>query len=347
MLSATMFEKNDIQVIEVNKPTINENEILIKVKAAGICGTDLRIYRNGFAGINKSTPRILGHEFSGVIEEVGEKVSHYEKGMRVTASPNMGCGKCKTCISNNGHLCSNYKAIGVHLDGAFAQYVKIPERAIQLGNVMEIPDHISFKEASIVEPLACVYSGIEKCKVKMGDSVLVIGAGPIGIMHALFAKKLGASKVIVSNRSTNRLEVIKHIDNTFITVPNSNLKEEIEKITDGKGVDVCIIACSSSEAQQLSLELMNVNGRINFFGGLPKGSEMVELNTNLIHYKQLLVTGTTKASNKQFKKTLDFISSGIIDVDKLITNEYEINDIKKAFDDAMNSNGLKTLIVYD
>ncbi|WP_040978638.1 zinc-dependent dehydrogenase [Oceanobacillus jeddahense] len=347
MLSAKMYDKENIEVIKEEIPAISEDEILLKVKSAGICGTDLRIYRNGHPEIHKDSPRTLGHEFSGVIEKVGSSVDGYKKGMRVAAAPNIGCGKCDICVSGNQHLCKEYKAIGVQLDGAFAEYLKIPAKAINSGNISELPDHVSFEEASIIEPLACVYSGIEKCEIKPGDDVLIIGAGPIGIMHAMLAKISGAANVFISNRSTNRLEMAKEIDNSFITIPNSDLKREIDLQTNGEGVDVCITACSSADAQTLSLELVKLNGRISFFGGLPKGKEKVELDTNLIHYKQLTILGTTKASNEQFRKTLHFISSGLLDVKKLTTGKYHLNDIHDAFEEAMSGKGLKTVIVYD
>lgn len=347
MLSATMFEKEDIRLVEKEIPFINEREILLQVKSVGICGTDLRIYRNGHPEINKDSPRILGHEISGVIEKVGSNVEGYQQGMRITIAPNMGCSICDTCVSGNGHLCDDYKAIGIHLDGGFAEYIRIPEKAINSGNISIIPDHVSFEEASIVEPLACVYSGIEKCEIKPGDNVLIIGAGPIGIMHAMFAKFSGAANVFISNRSTSRLDIAKQIDKSFITIPSSDLKSEIDRRTNGKGVDVCITACSAPEAQALSLELVKLNGRINFFGGLPKDKENVQVNTNLIHYKQLVVTGTTKANNEQFRKTLEFISSGLLTVNNLITGKFSIDKMNEALEEAMSSKGLKTLIVFD
>lgn len=347
MLSAVMYEKQDIRLINRNVPEITENEILVKVKCAGICGTDLRIYQNGIPNVTKHTPRTLGHEFSGVIEKVGKNIRHYKVGMRVSVAPNIGCGVCDTCVEGNEHLCDQYEAIGIHLDGGFAEYVRIPESAVRSGNVVEIPDHVSFEEAMIVEPLSCVYNGIQKSNVHLGDTVLIIGAGPIGIMHAMFAKLAGAAKVFITNRSERRLEIVEQVDPSFITVPSKNLEADIHRLTNGQGVDVCIAACSDPGAQTLAVQLVKLNGRVNFFGGLPKDNEMIKMNGNLIHYKQIVVTGTTRSSSGHFRKTLGLIAAGQLKVDPLITDRYSIQEFDQALEKAINRTGLKTIITFE
>lgn len=347
MLAALMYGINDIRLTKIDKPAINNDEILVKVKSVGICGTDLRIIKNGLVGISENSPRVLGHEISGIIEEVGGNISRYKPGMRIAIAPNMGCGSCPNCFRGNHHLCAQYFALGVHINGGFAEYVKVPEQAVRFGNVFEIPEHISFEEASIIEPLSCVYNGLQKCKVEPGDDVLIIGAGPIGVMMAKLAKLSGASNVMIANRSLERLEICKEIDESFITMDSVHMKEEIMKITEGKGADVIITANSSPEAQILAVELAAMDGRINFFGGLAKKDQLVSLNTNDIHYKQLTVTGSTKANNDHFGKTLKFISSGVLDVKKLISARFSLSEIDEAITFAQKSKGIKTVVVFD
>ncbi|MGI6113686.1 MAG: zinc-dependent dehydrogenase [Mahellales bacterium] len=346
MLAAIMYGIEDVRIQEVDKPKINDNEILVKVKSAAICGTDVRIITSGRGDIDREHPRILGHELSGIIEKVGKNVSCYSEGMRVAIAPNMGCGICNLCIKGDFHLCSDYKALGINLDGGFAEYVKIPEQAIRQGNIIELPDNVSFEEAAINEALSCAYNGFLRCEIKPGDSVLIIGAGPIGIMHAKLAKMAGASKVIMNDLSKDRLDICKKIDSSFITTNTDNLKEYIMDLTDNEGVDVCITACPSPQAQALSLELVGLNGTINFFGGLPASREQITINSNLIHYKQLKVTGTTRANNFHFRKTLSFISSGILDVKALVTGRYQLKDFNKALDAAKRGDGIKNVIVF-
>lgn len=344
MLAALLYGKNDLRLEEVEKPRINENEILLKVKSAAICGTDVRMLRNGYKGISPDSPRILGHELSGIIEEVGVNVKEYKEGMRVAVAPNIGCGICNACVRGEGHLCKDYKALGINMDGGFAEYVVLPEASIRFGNIIELEDSVSFDEAAINEALSCVYNGFERCNIRPGDTVLIIGAGPIGMMHAMLAKMAGASKIFMNDLSEERMHVCKKIDSSFITVKSENLKERIFEETKGEGVDVCITACPAPQAQVTALEVIATNGRINFFGGLPADKQKVLLNTNIIHYKQLIVTGSTRASISQFRKTLEFISSGILDVSKLITSRFSLREIHKGFELASQASGLKNII---
>ncbi|OUS75523.1 Zn-dependent alcohol dehydrogenase [Paenibacillus sp. MY03] len=347
MKAVRLYEKNDIRIIDVPMPTINERELLIQVKRAGICGTDMRIIKNGFPGVTADNPRTLGHEFSGIIAEVGSAVEGYSEGMRVTVAPNMGCGICDACVQGDQHLCRDYTALGIQSDGGFAEYVRIPEQAIRFGNIVRIPDNVSDDAAALNEPLSCVYNGIKQCPVNPGDNVLIIGAGPIGLMYAMLAKMSGAGKVFINNRSPDRLRICKEVDSTFIPVGPEGIQERIYELSEGKGIDMCVTANPSPEAQQLAVELAAMKGRINFFGGLPKDRQMVNLNTNAIHYKQLMVTGTTKANNHHFHKTLQFIANGIIDVNPLISARYPIEQFNEALSYAGSSQGIKTLISFD
>lgn len=345
MLAALLYGVEDIRIEEVSKPVINKNEILLRVSNSLICGTDVRMYNNGYNDVDENNPLILGHEFSGVIAEVGSNVSGYSEGMRVAVAPNMGCGICNMCVSGNTHLCADYKALGINLSGGFAEYVKIPEAAVRQGNIVELKDSVRFAEAALVEPLSCVYNAFERSSIVPGDTVLVIGAGPIGIMHAKLAKMAAASQVIMNDLNEERLEYCRQID-TDLKVIQGNPKERVMEMTNGKGVDVCITACPATAAQQLSLELMAVNGRVIFFGGVPAGKE-VNLNTNLIHYKQLLVTGTTRASLSQYRKSMDLVSGGLIDILNMVSANYSIDDFEKALVAAAEGKGLRHSICFD
>ncbi len=346
MLAALLYGPRDMRIEEVAIPEIDNNEILLKVKSVAICGTDIRMFNNGCKGINESNPRILGHELSGIITKVGKNVKGYKEGMKVAVAPNMGCGLCDQCVSGNTHLCSDYQALGINIDGGFAEYVRIPEAAVRQGNIIELDSNTSMDEAALNEPLSCVYSGFEKCNIRPGDVVLIIGAGPIGLMHAKLAKMAGAAKVIINDLSEERLQMSYQIDNSFITVAGESLKNYVYEVTKGEGVDVCITACPAPQAQAMALELMAMGGRINFFGGLPKHRENVAINTNLIHYKQLVITGSTRANVSQFRKTLGFISNSLICVDDLITGRYNLTNIRNAFVEACNARGLKNIIVF-
>lgn len=346
MLAARLYGPKKLVVEDIEKPTINENEILIKIKAAAVCGTDIRMYQNGYGDIGEHSPRVLGHEFGGVIDKVGSNVEFYKEGMEVALAPNIGCGICDKCVRGNGHLCDSYTAFGINMDGAFAEYVKVPEKAIRQGNLMELPAGLKAEDVALNEPLSCAYNGALACRIMPGDYVLIVGAGTIGLFHAKLAKIFGAAKIIMNDLSADRLKLCKDIENGIITYHGDDIDGFIKEQTGGRGVDVCITACPSPDVQRKSLELMAEGGRINFFGGLAKSKENVTINTNLIHYKQLIVTGTTRASIGHFRKTLQLIADGLIDLSGIVTARYGLSDIAKAFENAEKALGLKSVIEF-
>lgn len=344
MLAAKMYGINDVRVEEVPKPTPKKGEILVQVKAAAVCGTDVRMITNGVAGIDKEHPRILGHEIAGIIAELGEGVTGYTVGQRIAIAPNMGCGICEPCIRGNGHLCATYQALGINLDGGFAEYCIVPEIAVRSGNICVLEDNVSFDDGAVNEPLSCVCNGFEHADIHPGDRVLVVGAGPIGIMHCALALMAGAV-VYLSDISTERLAEAKKIYPKINTI-SGDLKEELMKLTNGYGADAIITACPVPAVQSQAVELAALGGRVIFFGGVPASKEPVGINTNLVHYKQLILSGTTRASLAQYRKTLGYISSGVLDVSPLVTAHFELKDINKAIDLAKRGEGLKNVIVF-
>lgn len=224
--------------------------MLVRIRAASLCGTDIRMYRNGHPNAGEDHPLTLGHEFAGYIAKTGSGVRGYSTGQRVAVAPNIGCGTCDLCVSGNTHLCAHYEAFGVTTDGGFAEYVRIPERAIRQGNVAPLDGNISYCEAALLEPLSCVYNGQKLTGVRPGDDVLIIGLGPIGLMHIMVAKLLGAGSVFVRDLSTERTEKACALFPEVIPV-----REDVKETLAGaakQGVDVCIIAAPSPEAQARS-----------------------------------------------------------------------------------------------
>lgn len=347
MKAAFLHGKQDLRVQTVPVPEISEFEILLKVGSASVCGTDIRMHTHGYRNVDEHNPLLLGHEVSGVIHAVGDKFSdRYSIGMRVAVAPNMGCGLCDMCVSGNTHLCAHYRAFGINMPGAFAEFLVIPEPAIRQGNIVQIPDHLSFEEAALAEPLACIYNAFQRLSITLGDDVLVVGAGPIGIMHALMAQKAGAAKVIVSDLNPGRLAFVEENYEGFITVPLDQLDETVARLTGGRGVDVCITANPSPKSQIKSLELTAVNGRINFFGGIPSGSDLSGFDTNLIHYRQLIVSGTTRQSVSQFRKVVRLMADGVLPVAKLVTHRYQLEDIQSAIENMKIGQGIKHAINF-
>lgn len=345
MFAARMYGINDVRVEEVPTPVPGAGEILMKIEAAAICGTDIRMITSGAKGIDAEHPRTLGHEFAGTVYALGAGVTGYSIGQRVAMAPNFGCGICDQCVSGNVHLCKDYLAPGINLDGGFAEYCIIPAPAVRGGNLCVLDDHVSFEEGAINEPLSCVCNGFEQARIHPGDYVLVIGSGPIGIMHSALALMAGAV-VYLNDISAQRLEAAKEIYPALHTVVGDP-KQAVLEATNGRGADVIITACPVPSAQAEALELAAVGGRVIFFGGVPADKEPVSINTNLIHYKQLIVSGSTRASITQYRKTLRYISTGVLDVKSLITAKFPLTELQKGIDLAKRGIGLKNVITMD
>lgn len=345
MLALRLYGPKDIRLTEIGVPEITEEEILLKTDAAAICGTDIRMWQNGYKGVDEAHPLTLGHEFSGTIVRVGKKVPFYREGMRVAMQPNIGCGICDRCVSGAFHLCEDYRAFGINMDGAFAEYVKIPAQAVIRGNLTLLPPKISSRAAAVVEPLSCAYNGFSKCFVKPGEKALVVGAGPIGMCHSMLLHMAGAG-VLVNDIQEERLSYCKKRFPYINIYSGNDLQGFVKEWTGGKGLDIAIVACPVPSVQASVLKLMNYGGRINFFGGIPAGKEPVGIDTNLIHYRELYLTGSTRSSISQYRKTMEFVQEGILDAEMLVTDLYPLEAAGRAFENVGMARGIKHVFVF-
>jgi L-iditol 2-dehydrogenase len=346
MQAAKLYGIGDVRVCECPVPEIGDGEILLKTSAAAICGTDLRMIANGYKGVDGEHPLTLGHEISGIIAKVGKNVRGYSEGMRVALAPNIGCGICDRCVSGDTHLCEKFTAFGINMDGGFAEYVRIPSNAIIQGNIMILDDRISLDTAALFEPMSCVFNGQEQARIRLNDQVLIIGAGPIGIMHALLAKAKGAERIFIRDISVERMKQCVELVKGTIAVESDNLEEAITKLTGGRLVDVCITACPSPVAQADALKITGMNGRILFFGGLPAGKDDVVLNTNLIHYRQLSIHGSTRGNVRHYREVAKMVMAGNLDLGKLVSKTYPVSAFADAVAYAKKAEGLKTVITF-
>jgi L-iditol 2-dehydrogenase len=341
MKAARLFGKNDLRIQDIPVPVVLPGEILLRTAVASICGTDIRMLKHGHAYATEENPLVIGHELSGTIEKLGEGVAGYAVGQRVCVAPNYNPRRSRLVVAGDGHLDPDYRALGIHEDGAFAEFVRIPADAVAQGNVFPIADHVSFKEAALIEPMSCVYNAYEKAGTRPGDTVLIIGGGPIGVMHAKISRLAGAAKVVINDFHAERLEMARSLDPTFQTL-QGDVRAGILEMTSGRGPDVVITACPAPEAQTLAVEIAAVNGRVVFFGGLPKDRALVPLDTNLIHYRQLMVTGTTRQSLRQFQACLELVTEGVLRLEDLVTATYSLENTTDAIAAMTSARGLKT-----
>ncbi len=344
MRAAVVEGLNMMSVKEVEKPVIDDNGVLVKVKACAICGSDIRIYHSGNSRVNY--PAIIGHEISGDVVEVGKNVSRFAVGDRVAIGADVPCGECVFCEAGIGNNCQINYAMGYQFQGGFAEYLPLNRIVVNYGPVHKIPDHIRYEQAALAEPLGCVLNALELSPVKMGDVVVIIGAGPIGCMIVEVAKKMGASKVILVQRSRARLEMAMKTVNADVFVCSSEedaVKRVLEE-TGGLGADVIFTACPSPAAQQDAIVMAKNRARINFFGGLPKDKSRVLLDTNIIHYKELFITGAHGAMPIHHLHAIELIASGTIDVKPFISDSYALEDIVKAFEAAESHSGMRIIV---
>jgi L-iditol 2-dehydrogenase len=327
MKAAMLYGVKDLRIEDVEVPKTEMGEVLVKVKAATTCGTDLKIFQRGYVEKIIRLPTIFGHEWAGEVAEVGRDLKWPEKGMRVRAGNSAPCLHCTMCQQGKYNLCENM----IWLWGAYAEYIKVPAHMVSV-NMQEIPRHISFEEASVTEPLACVLHGVEKAHVKLGDTVAIIGAGPIGLLHLLVVRKMGIEKAVVIDLVDERLSYAKRLgaDET-INGGKENVAQEIRQLTSGYGADVVIEAIGLPTTWEQALRLARKGGTVLEFGGCPPGAE-IKLNAEQLHYGELTVLGAFHTTPLHFRKALNLIASRTIDVRPLITRKMKLEEVKQAFE---------------
>jgi L-iditol 2-dehydrogenase len=345
MLAAVYHGPRDLRVESTPAPVVGVGELLLRVEVASICGTDLRVYHGQHRMFPPGTVRIPGHEVVGAIAEVGAAVEGYALGQRVFVAPNMGCGHCRQCISGANNLCPNYQALGLTMDGGFAEYMRVPAQAVKQGNVMPVGAVLDPAVAALIEPLACVLRGQNALRIRPGDAVLVLGAGPIGVMHIKLARLSGARRVFVSEPNPLRLE-LAHMAGAdrCINPITEDLAEILAGETGGQGADAIIVATAAHAAQEAAPRLAAIGGRINFFGGLPKDRPTIVFDANLVHYRELIVTGTTACSTEDCRRAAEIVNSGRIDLSDLISGRFPLEQAAEAFAAAEDGRSLKVVL---
>ena len=344
MLAGVLHGKEDLRLEEVAVPTIGPSDILIRVRAALTCGTDLKVYRRGHHAKMITLPSVLGHELAGDILQTGSVVKLFKPGDRVVSANSAPCHKCFFCRRDEKNLCENL----LFNNGAYAPYVKIPGPIVEC-NTHRIPDHIDYREAALTEPLACVLKGLDDIRVKPGDTVTIIGLGPIGLMFVRLARIAGA-RVIAIGRHQVQLDRAEHLGAEVLIESRrgSDPIEEVKRRTEGgRGSDIVIEAVGSPHAWRLAVAIVRTGGIVNFFGGCPKETQVC-LDTSRIHYSSLTLRATFHHTPKHVREAVDIISSGEIHASDFISVAAPLSDLIAVFQKMMSQNGhLKTVILPD
>ncbi len=342
MTAAVLYGKEDVKIERVPIPTLDEGEVLVKVQVALTCGTDLKVYQRGYHARMIVPPALFGHELAGVVEEVGPKVRGFKKGMRVVALNSAPCGACFYCSKHQENLCEDL----LFNNGAYAEYIRIPRRIVET-NMLAIPKQVSFEEAAIVEPLACVLRGLHETKMEIGDTVAVIGAGPIGLMFVQVAKlsrlqrDLRREARFASNGRAARRREYRRADQEV-----DDPVKAVRKLTpDGRGCDVVIEAVGRPQAWEWTIDMVRKGGTVNFFGGCASGTT-VALDTQRLHYNELTLKATFHHTPETVRKAFALICERKIKGKDYITGEAPLSRLQQVLRHMLNRNGdIKTAII--
>ncbi|MBA5851608.1 alcohol dehydrogenase catalytic domain-containing protein [Clostridium sp. cel8] len=340
MKAQMFYAPGDVRFEEIDIPTPGDNEILVKVKAALTCGTDLKTYRRGHPTIITKTPSTFGHEFAGDVVEVGKNVTKFKIGDRVVGANTAPCYDCYFCKRNMFSLCENLQ----YLNGAFSEYVVVPERILNY-NYYKIPDGLDYREAALVEPLGCAVHGIDRTPIKVGETVAVIGAGPIGLMFVKLATLKGA-RVISVDLSDYRLEQAKKFGAVYtVNASSPEHINEVRKLSqEGKGVDVAIEATGFPEAWENAINMIRPNGLVLAFGGTKKGTH-ISIDCQKFHYEEIQIKAVYHHTPYHIQQALHLLATKQIDGSMFITGEYPLSKTIDALESIGRQEGIKYAII--
>jgi L-iditol 2-dehydrogenase len=341
MRAALFYGPRDVRLEYVDRPRAGEGEVVVKVEVALTCGTDLKTFQRGHPVLLKRFPSPFGHEFAGIVTEVGAGVEGFRPGMRVVAANSAPCYQCFYCHAGETNLCENLDL----LNGAYAEQIKVPP-AIVRQNLLLVPDRLSFKEAAFCEPLACVLHGLDTVPLRSGDHVAILGAGSIGLLLVQVCKHVGA-RVILISRSTSKIELARKLGaDAVIDLASVRSKEELlrQLTTHGQGVELAIEAVGRPELWELAVRLTRKGGHAILFGGCEPGTS-VTFETKALHYGERRLIGVFHHTPNAIRRALELIGSRQLQLDPLITDELPLSELGMAFQ-RMESGGALKVAIY-
>lgn len=342
MKAAVVYDENDIRITEIPTPNLGPGQVLIKVRGSGVCATDVKIL--GGSGLPKELPTILGHEVAGTIHAIGEGVSGLKINQRVAVYPIAACGECFFCDRGRFSLCLKPYGLGHGADGGFAEYLIVPEQIVNLGGIVDIDD-MPFDIAAMIEPTACCIAAARQCGTKAGDNVLILGCGPLGLLHTVISKDKGA-RVIVLDINEERLGKAKEMGADISLNPDKvDVFEELRNLTH-IGADIVIAAVGSAEVVEKFLPLVRNGGVYNIFAGTPKG-KTINLDPRWLHYGEIILTGTFGSSLDHFRSSYEFLRENADVVSKVISERCALDDILNAVERVKKGTALKSIIMFD
>jgi len=341
MKAVRYYGKEDLRVEDITQPRPEKGGLLVKVEACAICGTDLKAYFSGNPRIKP--PQTIGHEFVGEIVELGNGTKGFALGERVTMATSISCGKCGVCRAGYTNRCEDLKPVSYDYPGAFAEYIAVPAAGIDGGNVIKVPTSLG-EMAALAEPVSCAINAQILAGVKLGDTVVVVGCGPLGAIHTQVAKANGATRIIVTERSAKRLKLAEKLGvHEIIDASKKDPVEEVLKLTGGIGADVVMVTAPVAAAQVQALGMARKGGMINLFASLPKGASELSIDSRLIHYRELVISGASDSAPYHVELAVKLLDEGLI-CREIITHRLPIEKFMDGLMLMKNEDGLKILI---
>lgn len=343
MKAAVVHGKNDIRIEEYPTPTADAGELVVRTRVSGICATDIKTLLG--QGLPKELPTILGHEVVGEIAEIGTGVDGFVVGDRVAVYPIAVCGKCEYCRKGRHNLCDQEFGLAHGIEGGFAEYVRLPRQIVEIGGVVKLADDLPFEKAVLAEPLSCAYASLNACRVQGGDQVVILGAGPMGLMHLKLAKYLGATVTIV-DILPERLAIATEMGaDHCINSATSDHIAEIKDITGGKGAAAVIASLGIPSVVEENLKLTAKGGTFNIFGGPPAGQN-ISVDPRWLHYMEITLTGTFACSPDDFKHCLELIRTEAITVSDLVSDTFSLDTFLDAVERAKAQKMIRGIVTF-
>ena len=335
----------EFDVEDVPVPEVPEGGLLLKVHACGLCGSDLRTLRSGHRKV--TFPWIIGHEISGEVVKVGAKYQGpWQVGDMLAVGPVVYCGVCDFCVNGQYELCENHREIAQAWPGGLAEYIAIPEESVRLGTIQRVPEGLGPALAAVSEPISSCVNAQERGQVGLGDTVVIIGTGPIGCIHTSLARARGADRIFIADIVDDRLRMAEPFEpDETINAAEMNLVEEVRRLTDGKGAEVIVTATPAPIAVVQAVEMARKGGRILVFGGLPKDNSKPGVDMNTVHYNALYLIGTTTFAPRHQRIALRLMASGRIPVRKLVTHRFPLSEFKRGATMALEGKTLKAVFL--
>jgi L-iditol 2-dehydrogenase len=343
MKALVFHEPGKIAVEDIPDVQPSPGDLVVDVAAGAICHSDIRVY----LGQKHAKPGVVpGHEIAGFVSASGDGVDDFKPGDRVVICPIVACGKCVFCLSGRQHRCVARKTLGYDENGGLAERVLVPAQLRAVGHVLRAPARLSFGRACFTEPLACVLNSLETCQVSAGSSVVVIGAGPMGLYHVLLARKLGAGTIVVSELDRERQEWARRLGATDVIDPQSgDLKAAVNEHTGGLGAEAVIVTAGLGDMVETGLAITRPQGYLSLFAGFPPGTR-ADFDVNVVHYKEIRLTGSQNASPSQYARTMALLPY-LPEIDELATHRFPLDRATEAYDVRLRGEGLKAVVVMN